>query len=54
MKKWEKKKLMKVNKGKCLVLPLGRNGTRCWDRLGDKGLERTFVNVDLVVLRDTK
>ena len=34
LQKWADRNLMKLSKGKCQVLPLGRNNPRHHDRLG--------------------
>ena len=45
---------MKFNKGKCKVLPLGRNTPRQQNMLGANPLESSFAEKLLGVLGDTK
>ena len=46
--------LMKFNKGKSKVLPLGRNNLRHQYMLGANWLESSFAEKDLGILVDTK
>lgn len=55
LEKWADRDLMKVNKGKCKVLQLGRNNLRHPYELAVDQLERSFSERDLLgFLVDTK
>ncbi|KAK4820705.1 hypothetical protein QYF61_003625 [Mycteria americana] len=45
---------MKLNKGKCKALHLGRNNPMYWYRLGTGCLESSFAEKDLGVILDNK
>ena len=46
--------LVKLSKGKCQVLPLGRNSPRHQDLLGATQLERSLAEMALGVLEETE
>jgi len=54
MERWAQRNLMKVHKGKCRVLHLGRNNPMHWYRLGVDLLESSSVERDLGVLVDDR
>ena len=51
---WAIPNCMKLNKGKCRILPLGHGKPGCTDRLGNEGLESSSAGRDLGVLVDSK
>jgi len=54
LESWGQRNLMKFNKGKCMVLHLGRNNPRHQYRLGADLLQSSSVERDLDVLVDDK
>lgn len=52
--KWEERRLMKLNKGKCRALQLGRNSPRHQYMLGDDWLESSFAGKALQVTVNNK
>ncbi|GAB0178418.1 mitochondrial enolase superfamily member 1 [Grus japonensis] len=54
LESWEERNLMKFNKGKCMVLHLGRNNPKHQYRLGNDQLGSSAAEKDLGVLVDNK
>ena len=52
--KWEDRKFMKFNKGRCEVLQLGRTNPMHWFMLGDIQLESSLAEGDLGILVESK
>jgi len=54
MEKWADRNLIKLSKGKCKALPLGRNNPRHQHRLRATHLESSLSEKDLGILMDTR